>query len=156
MKTLKPNYIVGFLKMFACIFCLIILFSGALPHLRDQPVIWSAVFRMAIIGSAFLGVTACAMFTPRSISWDEDRIQLRVNFPKSGEYRWEQLEAYSIWPGRFGTFLLKLEGMQSYQIVPVCFSPKEWKTFHSFLLTRFPDKKTWFWLGPLPMRLGKK
>ncbi len=96
------------------------------------------------------------MFTPREISWDEEKISLRVNFPKSGDYVWRQLEAYSTWGGRFGNFLLKLEGTQSYQIAPVCFPAEDWKAFQSFLRTRFPEKKTWVWFGPIPVRFGKK
>jgi hypothetical protein len=154
--TLKPNYLSGFLKTVGWFFVLIVLMSGVIPYFRDQPVDWSEIASIALFGSAFLGVGVCVMFTPREISWDEEKISLRVNFPKSGEYTWRQLEAYSTWGGRFGTFLLKFEGMQSYQIVPACFRSEDWKTFQSFLRTRFPEKKTGIWFGPIPVRFGKK
>lgn len=154
--TLKPNYLRGFLTTVLWVWGLILVFSGGIPYLQGHHVDWSGIVGAAVIGGAFLGVGVCVMFTPREISWDEEKISLRVNFPKSGEYTWRQLEAYSTWGGRFGTFLLKLEGMQSYQIVPVCYRPEDWKAFQSFLRTRFPEKKTWVWFGPIPVRFGKK
>jgi hypothetical protein len=154
--TLKPNYLQGFLKTIGWFFGLIVLMSGVIPYFRGQPVDWAGILSMALIGSIFFGVFVCVMFTPREISWDDKKISLHVNFPKSGEYTWEQLEAYSMWGGRFGTFLLKFEGIQAYQIVPVCFRAEEWKAFQSFLRTRFPEMKTWVWFGPVPIRFGKK
>jgi len=138
------------------IFGLITVFSGVIPSLQGKHIRWEEILQTAAIGAAFLGVGVCVMFTPREIIWDEDGISLRVIFPRSGEYTWRQLEAYSTWGGRFSAFLLKLEGMQSYQIVPVCFRAKEWQAFQSFLRTRFPEKKTWIWFGPIPVRFGKK
>ena len=154
--TLKPNYVRGFLRTLGYFAVLIMFFCGVIPFLQHHQVDWSGTVSMAMFGGGFLAVGVCVMFTPREISWDEDRISLRVNFPKSGEYTWQQLEAYSIWSGRFSTFLLKLEGMQSYQIVPACFSTADWKAFQTFLRTRYPEKKTWFWFGPMPVRFGKK
>jgi hypothetical protein len=154
--TLKPNYLRGFLKTLGYFFVLIMFFSGVIPFLQGHLVDWSAIASMAVFGGAFLAVCACVMFTPREISWDEEKISLRVNFPKSGEYTWRQLEAYSSWSGEFTTFLLKLEGMQAYQIVSVCFSSTDWKDFQSFLRSRYPEKKTWVWVGPIPIRFGKK
>ncbi len=153
---LKPNYLIGFLKSAGWFFSLIVLVSGVMPYFRGLSVDWSEIASMAAFGGAFLGIGICVMFTPREISWDDEKISLRVNFPKSGDYSWRQLEAYSTWGGRFGTFLLKLEGMQSYQIVPVCFPAKDWAAFQSFLRKRFPDKKTWLWFGPIPVRFGRK
>ena len=137
-------------------FGVIMIVSGVIPYFQGHDVDWPGTASMALFGGAFLGIGVCVMFTPRELSWDEEKISLRVNFPKSGEYTWHQLEAYSTWSGRFGTFLLKLEGMQSYQIVPACFRSEDWKTFQSFLRTRFPEKKTWFWFGPMPVRFGRK
>ena len=154
--TLKPNYLQGFPKTVVWFIGIIVLLSGLVPYLRGEQVDWSGVASMAVIGSVFLGISICVMFTPREISWDDEKISLRVNFPKSGDYTWRQLEAYSSWGGRFGTFLLKFEGEQSYQIVPVCFRPDEWRQFQSLLRSRFPQKKTWLWFGPIPIRFGRK
>jgi len=154
--TLKPNYIRGFLKAALFFFGFLTFISGVIPLLQGKQVDWPGILSFAVFGGAFLGVGACVMFTPREITWDEDKVSLRVIFPKSGEYTWRQLEAYSTWGGRFSTFLLKFEGMQSYQIVPVCFRVEDWKAFQSFLRTRYPEKKTWVWFGPLPVRFGKK
>lgn len=154
--TLKPNYPLGFLKTVGWFFGLILIMSGVIPHFRGQAVDWPAIASISAFGSAFLGVGVCVMFTPREISWDEEKIRLRVNFPRSGEYTWRELEAYSSWGFRFGTFLLKFQGMQSYQIVPVCFPAGDWRAFLSFLRTRFPEKKTRVWFGPSPVRFGKK
>ena len=154
--TLKPNYGRGFTISALFFFSLIVAMSGVIPSLQGKQIQWAEVFEPALIGSVFMGGAICVMFTPREITWDEEKISLRVIFPKSGEYTWSQLEAYSTWGGRFATFLLKLQGMQSYQIVPVCFRAAEWKEFQSFLRTRFPEKKTWVWFGPMPVRFGKK
>ena len=154
--TLKPNYLRGFVVTALWIFALITVFSGVIPSLRGKPVRWEEIFQIATMGAAFLGVSVCVMFTPREIKWDDGGISLRVIFPKSGEYTWRQLEAYSTWGGRFATFLLKLEGMQSYQIVPVCFRADDWRAFQSYLRSRFPEKKTSIWFGPIPVRFGKK
>lgn len=154
--TLKPNYLRGFVTTVLCVWGVILILSGGVPFLQGRHVDWSGVFASAVIGGAFIGIAVCLIFTPREIQWDEDGISLRVMFPKSGDYTWRQFEAYSPWSRRFSTFLLKLEGMQSYQIIPVCFRADEWKAFQSFLRTRFPEKRTWFWFGPMPVRFGKK
>ncbi len=154
--TLKPNYVLGFLKMLLWSFGLIIVILGVIPFIQGRQVDWSGTMSIALFGGAFFGIGVCIMFTPRELSWNEEKISLRVNFPKSGEYIWFQLEAYSSWSGRFVTFLLKFEGMQSYQIVPVCFRSEDWQAFQSFLRTRFPEKKTWLWFGPIPVRFSKK
>jgi hypothetical protein len=154
--TLKPNYLRGFLVTVFWISGLILVFQGAIPSLQGKPVAWEEVLQVAALGGLFMGVGACVMFTPREIKWDEEEISLRVIFPKSGEYTWDQLEAYSTWGGRFSTFLIKFEGMQSYQIVPVCFRAADWKAFQTFLRTRYPRKKTWVWFGPMPVRFGRE
>ncbi len=154
--TLKPNYLRGFVKTVAWFSALIFLFEGAIPLLRGRSVVWSEIAGFAVIGSVFMGVGVCVMFTPREISWSEYTIALRVNFPRSGHFDWQQLQGYSAWSGRFSTFLLKLKGEQAYQIVPACFDRDEWREFQQFLRTRFPEKKTWIWLGPLPLRFGRR
>ena len=154
--TLKPNYFRGLAMTMLWVWGAILILSGAIPYFQGHHVDWANVFAPAIIGGPFLGLGVCVMFTPREIRWNEEGISLRVFFPKSGDYTWRQLEAYSTWGGRYSTFLLKLEGVQSYQIVPVCFRPEEWKVFQSFLRARFPEKKIWVWLGPIPVRFGKE
>ena len=154
--TLKPNYLRGFAMTVLWVWGLILIFSVGIPSLQGRHVDWSGVVASAVIGGAFLGVAVCVMFTPREIKWDDDGISLRVVFPKSGNYTWRQLEAYSTWGSRFSTILLKFEGMQSYQIVPACFRAEEWKAFQSLLRTRHPEKKIWIWLGPIPVRFGRK
>jgi hypothetical protein len=153
---MKPNCSRGFTICALFFFSLIVVVSGVIPSLQGKRIQWAEVFVPALMGSVFMGVFICVIFTPQEIGWDEEKISLRVIFPKSGVYTWSQLEAYSTWGGRFAAFLLKLQGVQSYQIVPVCFRAAEWKKFQFFLRTRFPEKKTWVWLGPVPVRFGKK
>ncbi len=139
--TLKPNYVRGFLAAWGFFFLIVLALSSASWFLARGHGDWPETLATAVHGGAFLGFGVCVMFTPREIKWDNDRIRLRVIFPKSGDYNWQQLQAYSPWGGRFSTFLLKFEGMQSYQIVPVCFRIEDWKAFQSFLRTQFPRKR---------------
>src|SRR5438270_589490 len=95
--TLKPNYLRGFILMASWIFGVITVVSGVVPYLRSEHVAWSSVLSSALIGSALLSLGVCVIFTPREITWDEEGITSQVIFPKSGEYSWRQLEAYSTW-----------------------------------------------------------
>jgi hypothetical protein len=154
--TLKPNYLIGFLKTLGWFSGLIVLITGVVPHFRGQAVDWSEIASIALFCGAFLGGGVCIMFAPGEISWDDKKISLRGKSRTPRDYTWGQLEAYSHWSFRYGTFLLKFEGMQSYQIVPVCFPAGDWRGFQSFLRTRFPEKRTKVWFGPFPMRFGRE
>ncbi len=154
--TLKPKYLPGFAKTFAKFFGLMCLLGGVIPILSGHSVAWSEVIGTAVVAGAFFGIGVCVMFTPREISWGEYTLSVRGFLMGSRDFEWRQLRAYSGWTGRFSLFLLKLEGEQTYQIDPACFDPDEWRAFQEFLRTRFPEKKTWIWLGLLPLRFGRK
>jgi hypothetical protein len=156
VMTLRPNYAYAFLKTFIWFFVIITVFSGVMPHLQGKAVRFDDIFAMAIFGSAFLGIFVAVMFTPREITWNEERIKIGALFPGSGDYEWRQLEAYSPFGKGFATFLIKFEGQQAFQIVPLGFRSDEWKAFQSLLRQRFPTKKTWIWFGPIPVRFGKE
>lgn len=153
--TLKPNYLYAFLKAYVWFFILIILFSGVVPYFQGKAVKLDDVLPPAVLGSAFLGIFVAVMFTPREITWNEERIKIRALFPGSGDYAWEQLEAYSPFGRSAATFLIKFEGKQAFQIAPFGFRTDEWKAFQSLLRQRFPKKKTWIWIGPMPVRFWK-
>jgi hypothetical protein len=152
--TLKPNYLRAFLKTFAWVAGLIAVYEYAVPLLQGKAVKLDDVIAMMVIGGAFLGVGAAVMFTPQEITWDADRISIRALFPGPGEFEWKQLEAWS--PYGNGTFLIKFEGKQAFQISPSGFRSDDWKGFRSFLELRFREKKTWLWIGVRPIRFGKK
>jgi hypothetical protein len=152
--TLKPNYIRAFLKTFFSVFILIAIFSGVVPYLDRKEVHVGDVVSMAAFGGALLSIVVIVMFTPREITWDDDRIKIRALFPRSGEFEWRQLEAWS--PYGRGTFLIKFEERQAFQIAPAGFRPDEWKAFRTMLQQRFPEKKTLLWFGVSPIRFRKK
>jgi len=102
----------------------------------------------------FFGLFVAVFFTPREITFDDERFKIRAVFPGSGEFRWRELEAWNPW-GR-GTFLIKFRGEQAYQIAPFGFRPKEWKAFRSWLQAHFPEKRTLIWFGVRPVRFGKR
>jgi hypothetical protein len=152
--TLEPSYPQAFFKTFLWVFILITLFSGLVPHFQGKVVSLEDVLSPAIIGGSFFSILVAVMFTPREITWNEERIKIRALFPGSGDFHWGQLEAWS--PYGRGTFLIKFEGKQAFQISPAGFRKKDWKTFRSFLDLRFLNKKTLFWVGVTPIRFGKK
>jgi hypothetical protein len=154
--TLKPNYAYAFLKTFAWLFIIITFFSGIVPHLQGKAVRFDDFLPPAVLGGAFIGIFVAVMLTPREITWNEERIKIMALFPGSGDYEWRQLEAYSPFGKGFATFLIKFEGQQAFQIVPLGFRSDEWKAFQSLLRQRFPTKKTWIWFGPMPVRFGRK
>jgi hypothetical protein len=152
--TLKPNYTRAFLKTFLCIFILIAVFTGVVPHLEGKEVHFGDIVSMAAFGGALLGIVVIVMFTPREITWDGDKIRIRALFAGSGEFEWRQLEAWS--PYGRGTFLIKFEERQAFQIAPAGFRSDEWRAFRTMLQQRFPEKKTLFWIGVRPIRFRKK
>lgn len=151
--TLKPDYVRGFVKPFLGFFVLIGIFEGLVPLLQHKPVQFQGALAMAALAGALFGLFAC-LLTPREITWDSESILIRALSPGSGEFEWRELEAWS--PYGRGTFLLKFEGRQAFQIPPSSFRPKDWKVFRSFLDIRFRGKKTLFWIGVTPIRFGKK
>jgi hypothetical protein len=152
--TLKPSYPRAFFKTFAWVFILITLFSGLVPHFQGKVVSLEDVLSPATIGGVFFSILVAVLFTPREITWSEERIKIRALFPGSGDFDWGQLEAWS--PYGRGTFLIKFEGKQAFQISPSGFRKKDWKAFRSFLDLHFSSKKTLFWVGVTPIRFGKK
>jgi len=154
--TLKPTRTRAFLKAFLWFFLLISAVSGVLPRLQGKAITLPEVLQMALLGSLFLGVGVAVMFTPSEISWDDAGFSIKTLFPGSGQYAWQQLEAYSSFGKGIGTFLIKFEGQQAFQIVPTGFRSEDWKAFRLMLAQRFPEKKTRFWFGPIPVRFGRK
>lgn len=154
--TIKPNYLLGFLKVATMVSCQIFLFFGVVQHFRGESVDWFELSTIALVGGAFLGVGVCIVFTPRQISWDQERFFLGDKRTDTDNYTWQQLEAYGGWCGRYGTFLIKFEGSEARQIVPICFRAGDWRAFQSHLRTHFPDKRAAVWLGPKPVRFGRK
>jgi len=153
--TLKPNPMRAFLKTFLWVFILIVVFQGVVPWLQNKEVVLEDILAMALIGSSFLGASVAILFTPREITWDEETVTISALLPGSGRYTWQQLEAYSSFGRGFGTFLIKFKGQQAFQIVPAGFQADEWKSLQSVLRLRFPEKKTWLWLGPIPVNFGR-
>jgi hypothetical protein len=151
--TIYPSRIRAFIKTFFWVFISVVVVMFLIPVLLAQTVQLSDVLSVASIGGVFLGLFVSIAFTPKEISWDDEGIKLAAVFPGSGEYTWQQLEAYG--SGR-GVFLLKFEGRQSFQISPSGFSSSDWRSFQGFIKNHFPDKKVWIWLGSTPVRFGKK
>jgi hypothetical protein len=151
--TLKPDYVRGFTKPFVTFFVLLAIFEGAVPFFQHKVVQWDSVLGMAGLIGLLFGGFSCFL-TPRQIVWDTDMISIKALFPGSGEFAWRQLEAWS--PYGRGTFLLKFEGRQAFQIPPSSFRPSDWKVFRAFLDLRFRDKKTLLWFGVTPIRFSRK
>ena len=152
--TLKPNYLLAFSKTFLWFFVLIAIISGIVPYFQGKEVQVGDILPLAALGGVFLGIFVTIAFTPREITWDDETIKIRALFPGSGDFEWRQLEAWS--PYGRGTFLIKFEDKQAFQIAPAGFRSKDWKVFRSLLQRRFPEKKTLIWLGVRPVRFGKK
>jgi hypothetical protein len=151
--TLKPNYPLAFIKTFLLFFALIAVVSGVVPYFQGKEVRVGDILGMAAFGAAFFGIFVAVAFTPREITWDDDKIKIRALFPGSGDFEWRQLEAWS--PYGRGTFLIKFEDKQAFQIAPAGFRRADWKAFRAFLQRRFPEKKTLIWFGVRPIRFGK-
>ena len=156
IMMLKPNYLRAFLKAFFGFFVLWAILTGLLPYIQGKNIRIDDLILTAAMVSSFLAVGVLIMFTPKEILWNEEKITIRMLFPGSGEYSWSQLEAYSSIGKGLVTFLIKFEGQQAFQIVPVGFTSKDWKCFLSYLNDRFPEKKTSLWFGPKPIRFRNK
>jgi hypothetical protein len=152
--TLKPNYLRAIIKTFLWFFALIAIISCIVPYFQDKEVRASDILPWAPLMGVVFGIFVAVFFTPREITWDDESIKIRALFPGSGDFKWRQLEAWS--PYGRGTFLIKFEGKQAFQIAPAGFRSADWKVFRSFLQSRFPEKKTSMWLGVMPVRFGKK
>src|ERR1700761_2973538 len=117
--TLKPKYFLAFGKTFAWAFVCIVLSTGVVPYLRGKGFHTADVLGMGAFAGVFFGIFVALFFTPREITFDDERFRIRALFPGSGEFAWQQLEAWS--PRGRGTFLIKFEGKQAYQIAPFGF-----------------------------------
>jgi hypothetical protein len=151
--TLKPNYLLAFIKTFLWLFVLIAISSGAVRYFRGQELQAGDIFSSAALGGVVFGIFVAVIFTPREITWDDETIKIRALFPGSGDFEWRQLEAWS--PYGRGTFVIKFEDKQAFQIAPAGFRSEDWKVFRSMLQRRFPEKKT-SWFGVSPIRSRKK
>ena len=151
--TLKPNYLRAFSKTFLWFFVLIAIISGVVPFFRGKEVRVGDILPVAALGGAVFGIFVAVVFTPQEITWDDERIKIRALFPGSGDFEWRQLESWS--PYGRGTFLIKFEGKQAFQIAPAGFRSDDWKVFRSSLQRRFPEKKL-NWFGFRPFRFRNK
>ena len=152
--TIKPNYLRAFTKTFAWPFVAIFVISGVTSFFKGKAFHIDDALGMGTSAGSFLGIFVSVFFTPREITWDDESIKIRALFPGSGDFVWSQLEAWS--PYGRGTFLIKFEGKQAYQVAPAGFQSEDWRAFRSFLQQHFPGKKTLLWFGVRPIRLGKK
>ncbi len=152
--TIKPNYLMAFAKTFAWTFAAIAVMSGVIPYFQGKGFHIDDVLGMGALAGSFFGIFVVVFFTPREITWDDESIKIRALFPGSGEFAWSQLEAWS--PYGRGTFLIKFEGKQAFQVAPAGFQSEDWSTFRSFLQQHFPGKKTLLWFGVRPIRFGRK
>lgn len=152
--NLKPNYLRAFFKIFAVVFLLIAVISGLLPWLAGERKEVGDIVGVAALGGVLMGLAVTVIFTPRELAWDEKIFHIKTLFPGSGNFEWEKLEAWS--PYGRGVFLVKFEDTQAFQVSPAGFRSKDWKAFRMFLQTHFLDKKTSFWIGPIPVRSKKK
>jgi hypothetical protein len=152
--NLKPNYLRAFLKIYTWVFVLIAVISGLIPWLKGQRGGMGDILGLAAVGGVFMGLVVTIMFTPRELILDEKIFHIKTLFPRSGDFEWTRLEAWS--PYGRGVFLVKFEGKQAFQISPAGFRSKDWKAFQTFFQTRFPDKKTMVWIGSMPFRPRKK
>jgi hypothetical protein len=152
--TLKPNYLLAFIKTFLLFSIFIACACIVVPYFQGKETRVGNSLALAAFGGAIFGTFVAFVFTPREITWNDETIKIRAIFPGSGEFEWRQLEAWS--PYGRGTFLIKFEDTQAFQIAPAGFRSKDWKVFRALLQQRFPEKKTLFWLGVTPVRFGKK
>jgi hypothetical protein len=149
---LKPNYFRAIGITYVWVFAFAVL-SALLNFFRGDPIGLNTLVSFLVIGGAFMSACVCVMFTPRELFYDEQGFAIKTIIQGSATYTWNQLQAYSYW-GK-GTFLLKFESRQSFQIVPSAFTRIEWQSFITFLRTEFPKKRTVLWFGPIPIRFRK-
>jgi hypothetical protein len=139
----------AFGKTFLWFFAVIAIFTGIVPYFQSQKVEFGNILGLGALGGTFFGIFVTLAFTPREITWNDETIKIRALFPGSGDFEWRQLEA---WGSGRGTFLVKFEGKQTFQIASAGFRSNDWKTFQTLLQQRFPEKKTSFWIGVRPWK----
>lgn len=148
MTEIKPSYLAAFCKTFVLFFISISIclvgFKSGFSELYQ-------VLGMSLILGIILISFSVVFFTPRKIEWDKERITIHAFFPGTGEYSWDELEAYSAFGKRVGLFLIKFEGKQAYQIVAIGYCREDWNELMEFPSSGFPWKKSWLWLGPFPI-----
>ena len=152
MTEIKPSYLRAFVKTFAFFFIVGATFFPVIAHFQGRPMGLYQAFLMGLICGGFLGTFGTVMFTPKKIKWNEEKIIIHCLFPGTGEHHWDDLQAYSSFGKKVGTFLLKFTGKQAYQINPLGFKKTEWNEFMSLLAMGFPEKKRSIWLGPIPLK----
>ena len=153
--TLKPNYTQAFIKTFLRYFLLIAVMTGAVPYFQGKGVRIGDIVPVAALGATMFGIFVTALLTPREIKWDDETFRIRTPFPRSGDFNWRQLEAWTPY-GQNTSLRIKFAGNQTFAIAPTGFRLEDWRAFQSILQQRFPDKKTLIWLGMRPFRFGKK
>ena len=153
MMTIKPNYLRAFLKTFVRVFVLASVGVAIVPYFQGKGIRVDDGLAMGTLAGLTMGIGAIC-FTPREISWDDETIRIRTKFSGFGDFSWRQLEAWN--PYGRGTFLLKFEGRQTYQIAPVGFRSEDWRGFRSFMQEHFAVKRVRFWVGVFPIRFEGK
>ena len=151
--TLKPNYLLAFVKMFLLGFALITVVLGIVPYFQGKEVRIASILTLAVFVGALFGIFIAIIFTPQEITWNDETIKVKALFPGSGDFEWRQLEAWGY--GR-GVFLIKFENMQLFQIARAGFRSQDWNVFQSLFQRRFPEKKASIWIGVSPIRFRKK
>jgi len=152
MTEIKPSYIRAFCKTFVMFFLLGSIFFPSVAYFQGGPYSIEQAIGISIISGLFLGFLGTLVFTPRKIKWNEDKISIHCLFPGTGEHMWDDLQAYSSFGKKAGTFLLKFQGKQAYQINPLGFKKSEWNELMRLLTDGFPEKKRTIWLGPIPIK----
>ncbi len=152
---LKPNYLKVLLRAFLVNFVVILFFGLSLFNEGRADGIDQRLVRIAVFGGLFISVAVCLMFTPALIEWDETGITIKALFRHPRTFTWDELEAYSSFGCGLTTFMIKFEGKQALQIVPIGFRAREWNQFQSMLQNRFPEQKAWIWLGSFPLRFRR-
>jgi len=152
MTEIKPSFLKAFGKTFGFFFVAGSLFFPLIAYLQGEPMGFYQAFWMGLICGGFLGAFGTVMFTPKKIEWNEEKITIYCLFPGTGEHPWDELQAYSSFGKKVGTFLIKFTGKQAYQINPLGFKKTEWIEFMSLLANGFPEKKRSIWLGPIPLK----
>ncbi|MEM1221585.1 MAG: hypothetical protein AAGH40_02390 [Verrucomicrobiota bacterium] len=152
MTEIKSSYLKAFWKTFTFFFVLGGTTFPFIWYLEGKPVDLAQMLIMGIICGGFLGTFGTIFFTPKRIEWNEEKVIIHCLFPGTGEHTWDELQGYSTFGKKIGTFLIKFRGKQAYQISPFGFEKKEWNEFLNLLTDGFPSKKKTFWLGPIPIK----
>lgn len=148
IQTLTPNLPRAFVRVF-----LTVSFIAAIAAVSERyhdGHWWSADYFASLpIPLLLMPTFVCIAFVPRRIQWSAVEFEIQPRFGRTQNFPWTQLYAYG---SGNGVFLLQFSGVSTFQIFAGAFRRNEWRTFRSFLKTKHPDKKAWFWLGPKAIR----